>query len=255
MRDLEFFVNLVITGTVLGLDHTSDLAEVEAVLPDGTHPVGTTGSLLTSVGLVEFGWYREDPRDRWQVAYFGAQTHRLEHTRKPHALNDRYGRFRRHLDYNQLRRGVEMSGFELELHHDYQDGHGHYWLPSTGMGVTYIADESEARKNEPVGTVLKILGTGGATNLVEGDPDEVVGHWLAAMSDTYPLAVRLTAEAPRYPDEITLCRQLRNDLHALGPHLLHVTDPLVADELRRWLDLKPRLLREDVVRPGSLRGA
>jgi len=63
VRDLEFFVNLVIAGTVRGLDHTSDLAEVEAVFPDGTHPVGSR-SLLTSVGLVEFGWSRASPKDR-----------------------------------------------------------------------------------------------------------------------------------------------------------------------------------------------
>ncbi|GAB3876079.1 hypothetical protein GCM10029964_021960 [Kibdelosporangium lantanae] len=253
MRDLDFFVNLVITGTVLGLDHTSDLAEVEAVFPDGTNPIGD--SLLTSVGLVEFGWYRADPRDRWQVAYFGVQAHRLGVKVRTPALTDHYGRFRRHLDYDQLRRGVEMSGFDLELQHDYQDGHGHYWLPSTGVGVTYIADESEARKNAPVGTVLKILGVGGPTTVGEGDPDEVVGRWLATTADRYPLAVRLATESPRYPDEIRLCRQLRDDLHALEPRLLHVTDPLAADELRRWLDLRPRLLRQDVVRPGSLRGA
>jgi hypothetical protein len=255
VRDLEFFVNLVITGTVLGLDHTSDLAEVEAVFPDGTYPV-PMGGLLTSVGLVEFGWSRLSPKDRWDVTYFGTQTHRLGHRPKLHALADRYGRFRRRLDYRQLERALQMSGFHLEPERDHNDGYGRYALPSTGVSVLYVADEAEARKNEPVGTVLKILGTGGPTSdLVEGDPDETVGRWLVAMSDTYPLAVRLTTEMPRYPDEITLCRRLRNDLHALGPHLLHVTDPLVADELRTWLDLKPRLLRRDVVRPGSLRGA
>lgn len=69
---LDFFADLATTGTVLGLDHTSDRSTVRAILGDGE----TSIPHLDSFGLIEFGWYTR--HDRESVAYLGAQTHRLE---------------------------------------------------------------------------------------------------------------------------------------------------------------------------------
>lgn len=39
MSGLDFFVDLAVTGQVLGLDHTSDLATVRAVLGEQGHKI------------------------------------------------------------------------------------------------------------------------------------------------------------------------------------------------------------------------
>ncbi|WP_204049510.1 hypothetical protein [Microbispora siamensis] len=116
MSDLDFFADLVITGTVLGLDHTSRLDEVEEVLGRDCTFEAPSG-VISDFGLVEFGWLRDRPQDDWSVVYFGAQAHRLpDLTREdmPAALLGRYGGFRSRLYVGELRGAVEARGFTLE---------------------------------------------------------------------------------------------------------------------------------------------
>ncbi|MEV0975134.1 hypothetical protein [Microtetraspora glauca] len=54
---LDFFADLVITGTVLGLDHTSEQADVEERL-GRDRPFKAPSGMISDFGLVEFGWWR-----------------------------------------------------------------------------------------------------------------------------------------------------------------------------------------------------
>lgn len=67
--------------------------------------------------------------------------------------------------------------------------------------------------------------------------DKAVERWLAT---TPPLA-----EAARLgtdPADIRLARRLRNQIHEVQPCLPLLTSAEIADELRTWINLKPRLL-------------
>jgi hypothetical protein len=163
VNDLDFFVDLVVTGTVLGLDHTSTLDDVEEVLgPAGRAPSG----MITDSGLVEFGWWRDSPRNDWQVTYFGAQAHRLpffDGDQVGAALVDRYGEFRPRLDVDDLRTAVRARDFDLvEVPRlgPANAGYAEYREPTTGMSVLYLDDPEAAGRQEPAGFVEKVLGTG-----------------------------------------------------------------------------------------------
>ncbi|GIH28668.1 hypothetical protein Aph01nite_69780 [Acrocarpospora phusangensis] len=100
--DLDFFADLLITGTVLGLDHTSTLAEVEDTLGHDRR----FADLVCDFGLVEFGWWRKRSEDDWAVLYFGAQTHRLPGFTEDEPVEDalvrHYGPFRQWLDLDEV---------------------------------------------------------------------------------------------------------------------------------------------------------
>ncbi|GAA1024077.1 hypothetical protein GCM10009556_101670 [Acrocarpospora pleiomorpha] len=64
MADLDFFADLMIRGTVLGLDHTSKLVDVEKVL-GCDRAVEVPSGVVSDFGLVEFGWWRDRPEDEW----------------------------------------------------------------------------------------------------------------------------------------------------------------------------------------------
>ncbi|XVQ82955.1 hypothetical protein ACQP2K_29465 [Microbispora siamensis] len=160
MSDLDFFADLVITGTVLGLDHTSRLDEVEEVLGRDRTFEAPSG-VISDFGLVEFGWSRDRPQDDWAVVYFGAQAHRLPGLSGndiPAALLGRYGAFRSRLYFGELRAAVEARGFTLEERPTYNEGCVDYWEPTSGMGIIAVTDPEEW--DEPSGTVLKMLGPG-----------------------------------------------------------------------------------------------
>jgi hypothetical protein len=162
VSDLDFFADLVITGTVLGVDHTSDLAAVEEVLGHNSTFRVSRSVMISDFGLVEFGWHRGGPQEDWAVTYFGAQTHRLSwltgENRVGTALVDRYGRFRPRLDLGELRTAVHARGFTLEERPSLNDGCAEYWEPTSRMGLIAVSDPYESGSDEPAGTVLKMLG-------------------------------------------------------------------------------------------------
>ncbi|WP_285704584.1 hypothetical protein [Microtetraspora sp. NBRC 16547] len=162
MGDLDFFADLMITGTVLGVDHTSELADVEEVL-GRDHTFEAPSGMISDFGLVEFGWWRDRPQDKWAVIYFGAQTHRLPWLTSGDeveaALVDRYGGFRPRLDFGELHDAVQARGFTLQERPSYNEGCVDYWEPTSKMGLIAVSDPDEW--DEPPGTVLKMLGPGG----------------------------------------------------------------------------------------------
>ncbi|PRY39601.1 hypothetical protein [Umezawaea tangerina] len=169
MDDLEFFADLLTTGTVLGLDHTSTPAEVERVFGPA-HTYAAPSGRMTDTGLVEFGWWDE------RVTYFGAQVHRLRSGVEPGGpLVDRYGPFRELLDVDDLLTAVRARGFDPEPVPRWGDGnagYAEYREPSTGMGVLHLVDPDEAGEPGPAGRVAKMLGSGDDRRSVRWDADE-----------------------------------------------------------------------------------
>jgi hypothetical protein len=162
VSDLDFFSDLMITGTVLGVDHTSDLAAVEEILGPGCTSEVSRSGMLCDFGLIEFGWQRGGPQDDWAATYFGAQTHRLpwltREDRIGSALVDRYGGFRPRLDFDELCAALHSRGFMLEERPSLNDDCVEYWEPTSRMGLIVLSDPEESSSDEPSGTVLKMLG-------------------------------------------------------------------------------------------------
>jgi hypothetical protein len=195
VSDLDFFADLMATGTVLGVDHTSDLAAVEEVLGPGRASETSSSVKLCDFGLVEFGWDRSGPRGDWAVTYFGVQAHRLSwlvpQNLIEHALLDRYGAFRPRLDFHELRAALRARGFPLEQRPSLNDDCVEFWEPTSKMGVI-ASSEPDKSGWGPAGTVLKMLGPqrGLAGNRFRdrGEAfDSYAGH-LLALSDAQRVA-------------------------------------------------------------------
>lgn len=78
VTDLEFYADVLCSGTVLGLDAHSTPEQVAAVLGTDFGEYRTRGAMIRDYGLVEFTWERR-PADRtWRGAGFAVQVNRLE---------------------------------------------------------------------------------------------------------------------------------------------------------------------------------
>jgi hypothetical protein len=72
---------------------------------------------------------------------------------------ERYGGFRSRLDFGELHHAVQARGFTLRERPSYNEGCVEYWEPASRMGLVAVSDSDE--RDEPPGTVLKMLGPGG----------------------------------------------------------------------------------------------
>jgi hypothetical protein len=114
---LSFYVDVVATGTVLGVRPTDSPDRVTQVL--GAH-FGENGfgdrSMCRDYGLVEFFWDRASADRSWSGLHFTVQVHRLAHrggALANEALRTRYGRFTPRLRFEKLRRLLERRGIPL----------------------------------------------------------------------------------------------------------------------------------------------
>jgi hypothetical protein len=127
MTGFDFFVDLTVTGTVLGLDHTSTPEAVLGVFGGEYTPPGQ------GFGLTEFGWYER------KVTYFGAQVHRLRWLTRDDevepALVERYGAFPDRVDVDALREALAGLGFPLEEQAYHDEDYVDYRAPVSRMGV------------------------------------------------------------------------------------------------------------------------
>jgi hypothetical protein len=114
VADLDFFVDVVVSGAVLGVG----LADS----PDGV--AGTMGTdfveernragMRRDYGLVEFFWARRSGSDPWHPTGFAVQVHRLSSIEVTESLVRRYGPFARRLRFVRLNGELGSLGYQLE---------------------------------------------------------------------------------------------------------------------------------------------
>ncbi|MFF4319352.1 hypothetical protein [Streptomyces sp. NPDC001568] len=114
---LAFYVDVVTTGTVLGLRPTDPPDRVAEVLgPDfAENDLGGPG-MFRDHGLAEFHWHRAGVDLPWSGHHFTLQVHRLAHrdrTLVNAEIRARYGRFAPRLRFAKLRRLLERRGVPL----------------------------------------------------------------------------------------------------------------------------------------------
>ena len=80
MNALRFLVDVISTGTLLGLGPDCTPQEVGAVLGEEFGENRSAGLLWRDYGLVEFVWERRDARQPWRGRHFVVQAHRLDTT-------------------------------------------------------------------------------------------------------------------------------------------------------------------------------
>lgn len=78
VSDVEFYADVLCSGTVLGLDAHSTPEQVTAVLGTDLGEYRTRGAMIWDFGLIEFTWERRRADRTWRGAGFAVQVHRLE---------------------------------------------------------------------------------------------------------------------------------------------------------------------------------
>ncbi|MDA5279300.1 hypothetical protein [Streptomyces sp. Isolate_45] len=114
---LAFYMDVVTTGTVLGLRPTDPPDRVTEVLGPGfaENDHGGVG-MFRDYGLAEFHWHRDGADRPWSGHHFTLQVHRLaarDRTLVNAAIRARHGRFAPRLRFAKLQRLLERRGVPL----------------------------------------------------------------------------------------------------------------------------------------------
>ncbi|MEV6758619.1 hypothetical protein [Streptomyces sp. NPDC051214] len=149
-HSLAFYVDVVTTGTVLGVGPTSPPDRVTGVLgPDFAENVFGRRSMCRDYGLAEFFWDRASPEHLWTGHHFTLQVHRLAHrdrTLVGGVLRARYGRFTPRLRFDKLRRLLDRRGVPLYEIPELQANAPYFrtfWQPDSRVAVCVIGTYSE----------------------------------------------------------------------------------------------------------------
>ncbi|MBC2875990.1 MULTISPECIES: hypothetical protein [Streptomyces] len=150
-HSLAFYVDVVTTGTVLGLRPADSPERVAEVLgPDFGDNVHEYG-LCRDHGLTEFHWIRESAGSPWEAHHFTLQVHRLTHRGREFlepVLRERYGRFTPRLRFAKLRRLLERRGVPLvEIPEDPANApyYRTFWQPESEVEISVIGMREEYR--------------------------------------------------------------------------------------------------------------
>jgi hypothetical protein len=129
VADLDFFVDVTVSGAVLGVGQTESPDDVARTLGDAFVEDRTRAAMRRDYGLVEFSWARQPGSDSWQATGFTVQAHRLSSITVVETLMQRYGPFDRHLQFTQLNTELDRLGYHLQEITDHTDaGYRRYWL-------------------------------------------------------------------------------------------------------------------------------
>ncbi|WP_371573466.1 hypothetical protein [Streptomyces sp. NBC_01314] len=164
-HSLAFYVDVVTTGTVLGMGPADSPDHVTEVL-GSDFAEGTFGdrSMWRDYGLAEFHWDRVSADHPWSGHHFTLQVHRLAH-RDRTLVNDelraRYGRFAPRLRFEKLqrllvRRGVPL--LEIPEIPAYTPYFRTFWQPDSHVAVCVIGTygEHHTPDNLRVGDVYSV---------------------------------------------------------------------------------------------------
>ncbi|MBM0224250.1 MULTISPECIES: hypothetical protein [Micromonospora] len=136
MPDLDFFVDVVVSGAVLGVGLTDSPDEVARTLGGDFAEDRNRAVMRRDYGLVEFSWARRPGADSWQATGFTVQAHRLASITVTEALVHRYGPFGRQLRFTQLNAELNRLGYHLQEITDQADAnYRRYWLAESRISL------------------------------------------------------------------------------------------------------------------------
>lgn len=150
VTDLDFFVDVVVSGAVLGVGLTDSPEAVARVLGDGFAEDRGRATLRRDYGLVEFFWSRRTASEQWRPDGFSVQAHRLPDVDVGDDLAGRYGRFGGRLRFASLGEELARLGYRLEEVTSDADrpGYRRFWLAESQAVVTVAATGWEGRIDE-----------------------------------------------------------------------------------------------------------
>ncbi|MFB9237706.1 hypothetical protein ACFFWC_19455 [Plantactinospora siamensis] len=147
MAGLEFFVDVVVTGAVLGVGLADSPEQVTRVLGEDFVDDAAGTRLRRDYGLVEFFWSRPKGTPEWRAAGFTVAAHRLPWVGIAGPLLDRYGQFGDRLPFDRLRERLSRYGYRLRDITTAADGgdHRRFWLADSQTAVTVATSGWEGR--------------------------------------------------------------------------------------------------------------
>lgn len=162
---LDFFADVVQTGTILGVDANMGPDAVSAVLGDDFGENRDGRMYWRSYGLVEMSWYDRMRGLGLMGEHWAVQAHRLAYDLPlDQAIVARYGRFGGLQMFDELRVELARRGVGLIELGGPEFGHQRYWQPDTQVTL-YVSVEDDA------GAVRKIFSAFGDDHTItfEGD--------------------------------------------------------------------------------------
>ncbi|WP_214109242.1 hypothetical protein [Acrocarpospora catenulata] len=243
MADLDFFIDVVVSGAVLGVGLSESPHDVTCTLGSDYLEDRSHGRMRRDYGLVEFFWERRSESDPWLATGFTVQTHRLESVEVAEELIRRYGLLDRQLRFAQLNAELERLGYRLEEITGNTDlDYRQYWLAESRISVVTTGSCGES------------MDTGSVWSISAPHPPEAV------------VAVRLGAKRQAIKDGLAHLLRLGDherqrwlDRRQPEPsgrvnwwlYLLLVVDSYLSDRPRRrpdWVELRLWLLDQGRVR-------
>ncbi|MGW7365909.1 hypothetical protein ACWGI8_21340 [Streptomyces sp. NPDC054841] len=147
---LAFYMDVVTTGTVLGVRPTDSPDRVTEVLgPDFGENNFDDRTMCRDYGLTEFYWDRACADHPWSGHHFTLQVHRLAYRRGTlanEALRARYGRFTPRLRFAKLQRLLQRRGVPLLEIPEVPANAPYYrtfWQPDSQVAVSVIGTYGE----------------------------------------------------------------------------------------------------------------
>ncbi|MFJ7947920.1 hypothetical protein ACIQ6K_30365 [Streptomyces sp. NPDC096354] len=161
---LAFYVDVVTSGTVLGLGPAASPDRVTGVLGSNFGENTFRNSMCRDYGLAEFFWDRDSARHPWSGHHFTLQVHRLAHrdrTLVNETLRARYGRFTPRLRFEKLQRLLDRRGVPLLEIPEVAANAPYFrtfWQPDSHVAVSVMGTYGEysTPDNLRVGDVYKI---------------------------------------------------------------------------------------------------
>ena len=134
--DLDFFVDVLVSGAVLGVGLTDSPDNVARVLGGDFAEDRNRAVMRRDYGLVEFSWARWPGSDSWHATGFTVQAHRLASITVAEAFVHRYGPFGRHLRFTRVNAELDRLGYHLQEITDQADaGYRRYWLAESCISL------------------------------------------------------------------------------------------------------------------------
>ncbi|GAA0968288.1 hypothetical protein [Actinocorallia libanotica] len=142
MSTLEFAIDVVVRGAVLGADHTSSPEDVDRILGATPAVNRSKGQMWRDHGLVDFFWERGPGRTTWRGTHFTVQLHRLRSAGPEVAavpIRERYGPLQASLRFADLQAALTDLGVDLAELPSTGEGYQEYWQPDSAVHIL-VAD-------------------------------------------------------------------------------------------------------------------